>query len=87
MMIERRKSLQIIAAPRLYTLQDLAEYFHVPLATVRFWRSMRRFPVVKVGRKALVEHGDLLALVAAFKQPGAWSTQPVTEMGGDHGQA
>jgi hypothetical protein len=54
---------------RLYTFQDVAEICHVPLATVRYWRSMRKLPVVKIGRKALVEHKDLLSLIEKFKQP------------------
>ena len=54
---------------RLYTLQDVAEICHVPLATVRYWRSMRKMTIVKIGRKALVEHDDLLGLIEKFKQP------------------
>jgi hypothetical protein len=71
-MIERRKFPQpaSVAPCRLYTLQEVAEIFHVPVATVRFWRSMRRMPIVKIGRKALVEHVDLLALIQRHKQPG-----------------
>ena len=70
-MIERRKNPQPNATPfRLYTLQEVADIFHCPVATVRFWRSMRRMPVVKIGRKALVEHADLLALIERHKQPG-----------------
>ena len=71
-MIERRKNPQPVSSNpcRLYTLQEVADIFHVPVATVRFWRSMRRMPIVKIGRKALVEHMDLLALIASHKQPG-----------------
>jgi hypothetical protein len=99
-MIERRKSVQAISAPlRLYTLQEVAQFFHVPLATVRFWRSMRRMPIVKIGRKALVEHADLLALIASHKQPGATPNQSLKvpnqqgeidvleALGGPHGKA
>jgi hypothetical protein len=99
-MIERRKVPQPSPTPfRLYTLQEVAAIFHVPLATVRFWRSMRRMPVIKVGRKALVEHMDLLALIASHRQPGASPNQPLKfsgpqgeisvlgALGGPHGKA
>ena len=69
-MIERRKTPQPNATPfRLYTLQEVAIIFHAPLATVRFWRSVGKITVVKIGRKALVTHDDLQALIARHKTP------------------
>ena len=39
-------------------------------ASMRRARSMRSMPVVKIGRKALATHDDLLALIARHRQPG-----------------
>jgi hypothetical protein len=56
-------------------------------------------PIVKIGRKALVEHMDLLALIASHKQPGAAPNQVLSfpsqqgemsvlgALGGPHGKA
>ena len=55
---------------KLYTLQEIAEICHVPLATARYWRSMRKFKVIKVGRKALVLEEDLFKWLGVEEQDG-----------------
>jgi excisionase family DNA binding protein len=53
--------------PTLMTLQEVAQYCRVPLATVRYWTAMRRFPVIKMGRKPLVEENDLMFYLKSKK--------------------
>lgn len=42
-------------AMNLLTLEELAEEGRVSIFTIRAWRHQRRFPVVKLGRRVLVE--------------------------------
>lgn len=64
-MIERRKSPQPSnPGPfRLYTLQEVAAIFHVPLSTVRFWRTIGKIKVVKPGRHPLVLESHLFEVL------------------------
>ena len=50
---------------QLHTLKEVAEICRVPLATVRYWRSMRRIKVIKLGKHPLVSHKDLVAFIEA----------------------
>jgi excisionase family DNA binding protein len=54
---------------KLHTLQEVADICRVPLATVRYWRSMRRIRVIKLGKHPLVSHEDLLAFLEASRSP------------------
>jgi excisionase family DNA binding protein len=39
----------------LLSLQEAAEEARISIFTVRAWRHQRRFPVVKLGRRVLIE--------------------------------
>lgn len=56
--------------PRLYTLQEVAEYTRAPLSTVRSWVYDRRLPTVKLGRHRLVREPDLARFVGATSTDG-----------------
>jgi len=49
---------------RLLTLRAAAELLGVSVWSLRRWSAQRRFAVVKLGRRVLVEEAEIRALVA-----------------------
>lgn len=45
--------------PNLLNAKETAEFLRVSPYTVRLWTYQRRFPVVKLGRRALYRRADL----------------------------
>ena len=54
---------------KLYTLAEVAGICRVPLPPVRYWQSMRKIKVVKVGRQALTLGEDLYSFLRSSAEP------------------
>lgn len=64
---------------KLFTLDEVAELCHVPVGTVRYWRSMGKLKVIKPGRCPLVLEEDLLMFLGITQQNGKFvRTQSLT---------
>ncbi len=51
--------------PQFYTVQQVAELLHAPVATVQYWIYDGRLPAFKPGRHPLVKAADLEAFIAS----------------------
>ena len=54
---------------QLLALDEVADRLRLSLHTVRRWASVRRLPIVKLGRRVLVSENERLKLVDARTVP------------------
>jgi excisionase family DNA binding protein len=66
----------------LLSLEELAEEGKVSIFTIRAWRHQRRFPVVKLGRRVLVQREDWEKFVKAGRVEAAPTPAPVRPSNG-----
>jgi excisionase family DNA binding protein len=61
---------------RLFTVEDLADYLDVPIATIYAWRYRRQGPAgFRVGRYVRFRRGDVEQWIAAQLAESTWATR------------
>jgi excisionase family DNA binding protein len=55
--------------PISYSVDDAARVIGIGPATVWKWVSAKELPVIKIGRRTIIRHHDLVAFVERHRQP------------------